>query len=197
VLIGERRDISVDFSPCSRGATWGSYNGRIVHPTGRRCYARFQGRAEFRWTGKTAYQMGSRHSDTTIQESSQTSDSSSRPAETLLPISPAEVSEAISKLQREKARIQRDLDQKKAELADIRRRMDELIREKDHLAADNDRKQQLIKRLHQELAGEEAELDDEDDDPLLHRLRRECERRVKDCEERLKRSQADGEMQSI
>jgi hypothetical protein len=45
----------------------------------------------------------------------QTFDSSSRPAATLLPISPAEVSEAISKLQREKARIQRNLDQKKAE----------------------------------------------------------------------------------
>jgi hypothetical protein len=41
----------------------------------------------------------------------QTSDSSSRPTATLLLISPAEVSEAISKLQREKARIQRDLDQ--------------------------------------------------------------------------------------
>ena len=59
--------------------------------------------------------------------------------------------------------------------------MDELIREKDHLAADNDRKQQLIKSLHQELAGDEAELDDDDDDPLLHRLRRECERHIKDC----------------
>jgi len=128
---------------------------------------------------------------------SQTSDSSSRSAATLLPISPAEVSEASSKLQRENARIQRDLDQKKAELADIRHRMDELIKEKDYLAGDNDRKQQLIKSLHQELAGDEAELDDNDDDPLLHRLRRECERRVKDCEERLKKSQAEGEMQSI
>jgi hypothetical protein len=85
-------------------------------------------------------------------------------------------------LQREKVHIQRDLDQKKAELADIRRRMDELIREKDRLAADNDRKQQLIKSLHQELAGVEAELDDDDDDPLLHRLRREYEKRVKDWE---------------
>ncbi len=60
--------------------------------------------------------------------------------------------------------------------------MDELIREKDRLAADNDRKQQLIKSLHQELAGVEAELDDDDDDPLLHRLRREYEKRVKDWE---------------
>jgi len=91
-----------------------------------------------------------------------------------MPISPAEVSEAISKLQREKARIQRDLDQRKADLAGFRRRMDELIREKDHLVTDNDKKQQLIKSLHQELAGDEVELDDDDDDPLLHRLRREC-----------------------
>jgi len=69
--------------------------------------------------------------------------------------------------------------------------MDELMREKDFLSAENDRKQQLIKSLHQELAGEEAELDDDDDDPLLHRLR------VKDCEERLKKSQAEGEIQPI
>jgi len=68
--------------------------------------------------------------------------------------------------------------------------MDELIKEKEHLAADNDKKQQLIKSLHQELA-------DDDDDPLLHRIRRECERCVKDCEERLKKSQVEGEMQSI
>ncbi len=77
----------------------------------------------------------------------QTSDPSSRPAATPLPISPAEVSEAISRLQREKARIQKDLDRTKAEHADIRRRMDELMKEKDHLASENDRKQQLIKNL--------------------------------------------------
>ncbi len=71
------------------------------------------------------------------------------------------------------------------------------MREKDFLSAENDRKQQLMKSLHQELAGEEAELDDDDDDPLLHRLRRECDRRVKDCEERLKKSQAEGEIQPI
>jgi hypothetical protein len=93
----------------------------------------------------------------------QSSDSSSRPAATPLPISPAEVSEVISKFQREKARLQRDLDQRKAELADFRRRMDELIKERDHLAGENDKNQQLIKSLHQELAGDEAELDDDDD----------------------------------
>jgi len=118
---------------------------------------------------------------------------------TPLPVSPAEVSEAISRLQREKVRIQRDRDQRKAEIRgiaikDIRRRMDEILRERDHLAAENVTKQQLIKSLHQKLAGEE---DDDDDDPLLHRFQRECERRVKYCEQRLKRSQAEGEMQSI
>jgi len=75
--------------------------------------------------------------------------------------------------------------------------MDELIREKEHLASENDRKQQLIKSLHQELGGEEAELDDDEDDPLIHRIRRECAMRVKDCEDRLKKSQTEGEMQSI
>ena len=48
----------------------------------------------------------------------------------------------------------------------------------------------MIKSLHQELDGD-------DDDPLLHRLRCECEKRVKDCEERLKQSQAEGQMQAI
>jgi phage shock protein A len=69
--------------------------------------------------------------------------------------------------------------------------------EKEHLASENNRKQQLIKSLHQELGGEEAELDDDEDDPLIHRIRRECAMRVKDCEDRLKKSQTEGEMQSI
>ena len=55
----------------------------------------------------------------------------------------------------------------------------------------------MIKSLHQELAGDEAKLDDDDDDPLLQRLRRECDRRVKDYEERLQKSQVEGEMQLI
>ena len=51
--------------------------------------------------------------------------------------------------------------------------------------------QQLIKSFHQELGEVDAELDDDKDDPLIRRIRRECERRVKDCEERLKQSQAE------
>ena len=140
------------------------------------------------------------HPEATIQKRPsknppQTSDPSSRPAATPLPISPAEVSEAISRLQREKARIQKDLDRTKAEHADIRGRMDELRREKEYLASENDRKQQLIKSLHQELGGEEAQLDDDEDDPLIHRIRRECAMRVMDCEDLLKKSQAEGELQ--
>ena len=41
----------------------------------------------------------------------------------------------------------------------------------------------MINSLHQELDEVDAELDDEGDDPLLRRIRRECENRVKDCEE--------------
>ncbi len=98
-------------------------------------------------------------------------------------------------MQREKARIQQELDRTKAAHADIRGHWDELFREKEHLAAEKSRKQQLIKSLHQELGGEEAELDDDEDDPLIHRIRRECAMRVKDCEDRLKKSQTEGEMQ--
>jgi hypothetical protein len=112
-------------------------------------------------------------------------DSSSRPA-AALPISPALVSDAI---QQEKTRIQKDLDQRKAEHDALTHKMVLLSNERDFLAADNDKKQQLIKRLHQKLGGEEAKLDDDDDDPLLHRIRRECEKCVKNCEERLKQSQ--------
>ena len=56
----------------------------------------------------------------------QTSDSSSRPAATLLPISPDAVSEAISKLQREKARIQR------TEAVNLRMKIQELRDERTH-----------------------------------------------------------------
>ena len=58
-----------------------------------------------------------------------------------------------------------------------------LRNEKDYLAADNEKKQQLIKSLHQELGEVDAELDDDEDDPLIHCIRREFERRVKDCED--------------
>ena len=105
---------------------WGSYNGRIVHPTGRRCYARFQGREEFRGTGyRPPIVWGQGIQIRPTKNPPQPFDSSSRPA-AALPISPASVSEAISKLQREKDRIQRDLDQKKAEYEALGPRMKEL-----------------------------------------------------------------------
>ncbi len=56
------------------------------------------------------------------------------------------------------------------------------------LVTDNAKQQQLIKSLHKGLGENDAEFDD--DDPLLRRIRRECEKRVKDCEERLKQSVA-------
>ena len=43
--------------------------------------------------------------------------------------------------------------------------------------------------LNKELGINEAEFDDEDEDPLLRRIRRDCEKRVKDCEELMKQSQ--------
>ena len=73
------------------------------------------------------------------------------------------------------------LDQKKAEYDKLTHDMVLLRNEKEFLSAENTRKQHLIKSLHQELAGEDAELDD-DDDPLLNRMKRDYEKRLKDCE---------------
>jgi len=117
----------------------------------------------------------------------QPSDSSSR----TLAISQASVSDAISRLQQEKARVQKDLDNRKAEFIALSQRYDRLLSHNDVLVTDYAKQQQLIKSLHNELGEIEAEFDDEDDDPLLRRIRRECEKRVKDCEERLKQSQAE------
>jgi hypothetical protein len=61
---------------------------------------------------------------------------------------------------------------------------------------ENETQQQLIKSLRRELGEEEAELDEEDEDPLSRRVRRECAKRVKDYEERLMRSPSDGQIQA-
>ena len=76
--------------------------------------------------------------------------SASHPSATL-PISPASVSEAISRLQQEKTRLMKKLDQKKAEHDKLMHDMVLLRNEKDFLLVDNNRKQHLITRLHQEL----------------------------------------------
>ena len=51
--------------------------------------------------------------------------------------------------------------------------------------------QQLIKSLHQELDEVDAELDDDDDD------QRECEKRVKDCEECIQQLQSERHRQAM
>jgi len=65
------------------------------------------------------------------------------------------------------------------------------------LFTDNAKQQQLIKSLHKGLGENDAEFDDEDDDLLLCRIRRECEKCVKDCEEHLKQSQAERHNQAM
>jgi hypothetical protein len=60
---------------------------------------------------------------------------------------------------------------------------------------ENAQQRQMINSLKRELGENDAELDDDSDDPLLRRIRRECEKRVRDYEERLKRSQVEGELQ--
>jgi len=62
---------------------------------------------------------------------------------------------------------------------------------------DNERQQQLIKSFHKELDDDDAELDDEDDDPQLRRIRRECEKRMKEYDERLQQLQVDKQIQAV
>ena len=62
--------------------------------------------------------------------------SESRPS-TSRTISQACVSEAISRLQREKASVQQALDRCKAEYTDLRNRSDELRKERDHTTLRN------------------------------------------------------------
>ena len=64
------------------------------------------------------------------------------------------------------------------------------------LVTDNAKQRQLINSLQRELGENDAEFDGENDDPLLCRIRRECEKRVKDCKESLKQSQAERQLQA-
>jgi chromosome segregation ATPase len=73
----------------------------------------------------------------------------------------------------------------------------ELLRsQRDQLLADNETQKQLIKSLKRELGEDDAEFEEDDDDPLSRRVRKECEKRMKSYEDRLKRSQAEGQIQA-
>jgi cell division septum initiation protein DivIVA len=74
---------------------------------------------------------------------------------------------------------------------ELSQRYDRVVSHREKLAVENETQQQLIKSLRRELGEDDAELDEEDEDPLLRRVRRECEKRMKDCEERLKQSQSE------
>jgi len=98
-------------------------------------------------------------------------------------------------LQQEKARVQKNLDRKRAEYNDLNSVHIRVLSQNDVLVRENAQQRQMINSLKRELGENDAEFDDESDDPLLRRIRRECEKRVKDCEERLKRSQVEGQLQ--
>jgi hypothetical protein len=124
---------------------------------------------------------------------SQPSDSSARISATPT-INHASVSDVITRLQQEKARVQKELDKKRAAYNDLNNKHIRALSLNDVLVADNTKQRQMINSLQRELGENDAEFDDDSDDPLLHRIRRECEKRVKDCEERLKQSQAEGQL---
>jgi len=99
----------------------------------------------------------------------QPSDSSSRTS-AIQSISQASVSDAISRLQQEKARVQKDLDNRKAEFIALSQKYDRLLSHNDVLVTGNAKQQQLIKSLNKELGENEAEFDDVDDDPVKKRV---------------------------
>ena len=124
------------------------------------------------------------------------SDSVSRPA-ARLPISQSSASDAISRLQQEKTRIKEESDKRKTDHDELLRRFNQLMTQRGWYVTDNERQQQLIKSLHKELGEDNAELDDEGDDPQLRRIRRECEKRMKEYEERLQQLQVDKQIQAV
>jgi hypothetical protein len=95
-------------------------------------------------------------------------------------ISQASVSEAISRLQREKASVQQKLDGTAATHKDLGQRFVKLTQERDHLAMQNTEQRQTIQNLHKELGGNPDLVDSNEDDPYLLR------RRVAEAEERHK-----------
>ena len=106
--------------------------------------------------------------------------SESRPS-TSRNISQASVSEAISRLQREKANIQQKLDGVLETHKDLGQRFVKLTQERDHLARQNDEQKQSIQNLHKELGGD-AELDgDDDDDEYTLRIKRDLQRPTTGC----------------
>ena len=130
--------------------------------------------------------MGTRHPNSTIFESNPSSQLRNSPS-TSRTISQASVSDAISRLQWEKASVQQALDRCKADYKDLNKRFDKLLGEQDHLAAQDAEQRQMIKSLHTELGGDAELDDDDDDDSYMRSIKRGCERRVTETEERLKR----------
>jgi ketosteroid isomerase-like protein len=55
----------------------------------------------------------------------------------------------------------------------------------------------LIKSLHKELGDDDAEFEDDDDNPSVRRIRRDSEKRVKECEERLQQLSTDRHRQAM
>jgi uncharacterized protein (DUF3084 family) len=95
-------------------------------------------------------------------------------------ISQASVSEAISRLQREKVSIQQKLDGVLETHKDLGQRFVKLTQKRDHLATQNTEQRQTIQNLHKELGGDPDLVDSDEDDPYLLR------RRVAEAEERHK-----------
>jgi chromosome segregation ATPase len=99
------------------------------------------------------------------------------------------VNDAISRLQREKAGLQKDRDEWRLQHHELKKRFDLTMKQRDWYLADNKEQKLLIQSLQDEL-DKEAEFD-EDDDPKTRRIRREYEKRMVQYEVRMHQLESD------
>ena len=100
-------------------------------------------------------------------------------------ISQASVSDAISRLQREKATIQKKLDEVLEAHKEQGQRFIKLMQERDHLSLRDTEQRQTIQNLHKELGGDPDLVDSDEDDPYLLR------KRATEADERLKKAMSE------
>ena len=100
----------------------------------------------------------------------------SRPS-TSRTISQASVSDAITRLQQEKARVQKELDNKRAAYNDLNNEHIRALSHNEVLVKDIEKQRQLINSLQRDLGDIDAKLDDDDDDDSYTRsIKHGCER---------------------
>ena len=99
-------------------------------------------------------------------------------------------------LQREKTRFQKEANQRRIDYNNQSGEFQLVLSQWDQLLKDLETKQQLVRSLKRELGEDDTELEEDVEDTISRRVRNECKKRVKIYEDRLKRAQADEQIQA-